>query len=404
MKNILFLFILFIFASCITQKKQFILNATSKTVSIKEGDKLYKDIWTISPEVELDEFVPHKFNGNKKVSFISNIDTLTFNVNPNNTYDFTILYNDVKAFTRINTDTLKEASIPSKNILEYYYNNKNRIFLIDTIPFELGTDNQIHITGKINKSDSLNVIFDTGANAIVIVSKLIGDKVNLKLDGNTLNNGSDGTKTVETSSSNKLEIGNLNWDNVELLSIDFQNPNFDGVLGWIAFENKIVEIDYENKLLIIHKSMQTVPKGFSKIDTKMIGGIPYIKGTITIENKISSGWFEYDTGYDSSFSLSQKFASENGLNGVLKKIGSSTSLGSTGIKWKATDYILPKLQIGEFKLFNVPLSIDEKDPKGIENNNILGNNLLKRFNAIIDLKNFEIYLKPNNLYNLNYKK
>ncbi|MCJ8292477.1 MAG: retropepsin-like domain-containing protein [Crocinitomicaceae bacterium] len=392
----------FSFTSCSNQKKMPILKTDSKIVSVKDGNKLHEGAWTISSEVKLDEFIVSKFVGEKKVSFISDIDTLTFVVKPNSTYDFVIQYNKEKAFTRINTDTLKEASIPSEKILEYFYDNKNRKHLTDTLSFTLGIDNGIHLQGKINKSDTLDFLFDTGANALVIVSKLIGTKVTLKLDGNTENEGTDGTQTIATSSSNKLEIENLNWDNVRFLSIDYRKANFDGVLGWIAFENKIVEIDYEKNILIIHKSIGTIPEGYSKIETKMIGGVPYIKGTIIIGNITSSGWFEYDSGSNGSFSISQKFAADNNLNEKMKLIGSSSSSGSTGIEWKANDYILPKLTFGEFELSNVPLSIAEKDPEGIEYNEILGNNLLKRFNAIIDLQKFEIYLKPNNLLNSEY--
>lgn len=401
MKSTIYLALVIALSSCSNQKEIPILKTTSKIVSIKDGNKLHKDIWTISSEVELDEFIVSTFVGKKEVSFISDIDTLTFEVKPNSTYDFIIQYNEEKAFTRINTDTLQEATLPSK-ILEYYYDNSNRKSLTDTIPFTIGIDNRIHLKGKINTSDTLDFLFDTGASAIVIASKLIGNKVTLELDGTTKNEGSDGTQTVVTSSSNKLKIGNLNWDKVKLLSINYQTLDFDVVLGWIAFENKIVEIDYENKILIIHQSMKTVPKGYSKIETKMIRNIPYIKGEITIGTEKKSGWFEYDSGSDGSFRVSQKYAAKNNLNGVMEKVGASFSSGSVGIEWKANNYILPKLQLGEFELLNVPLSINEKDPEGIEHNDILGNLLLKRFNAIVDFQNFEIYLKPNNLINSEY--
>ncbi|AXG74295.1 hypothetical protein DVK85_08655 [Flavobacterium arcticum] len=402
MRTIIYLALIVILSGCSSQDKLPVLKTTLKVISIKEGNEVHDKVWTISPEVELDEFITRKFKGEKKVSFISDIDTLTFDVTPNNNYDFVIQYKNEKAFTRINTDILKEASIPQKRILEYYYDDKSRKSITDTIAFTLGSDHGIHLRGKINNSEPLDFLFDTGANAIVIVSKLIGNKVNLELDGTTENEGSDGYETIATSSFNELKIASLNWDNVELLSIDYQEPNFDGVLGWIAFENKILEIDYEKSLLIIHKSIVTIPKGYSKIETKMIGNVPYIKGTINVKDKKSSGWFEYDSGSNGSFSLSQKFASENGLNGAMEKVGTSISSGSTGIEWKLNDFILPKLEFNEFELLNVPLTIYERDPEGIEHNDILGNNLLKRFNAIIDLQNFQVYLKPNHLLDSEY--
>ncbi|WP_166962249.1 aspartyl protease family protein [Yeosuana marina] len=402
MKSIYKLFIALILTSCTTKKEIPVLKTTTKVISIEDGNEYLKDVWTISPEIEIDEFVPRKFNGKKNISFISDIDTLTLNIKQNETYDFVIEWDDKKAFTRVNTDILKEPSMQESEILEYYHDNKNRKALTDTIPFTLGSDNRIYLKGRINNSNTLDFLFDTGANAIVVVSNLIENKVNLKLDGEIDNNGSDGNHKVATSSKNKLEIDNLNWENVSLLSIDYQRPKFDGVLGWIAFENKIVEIDYEKKILIIHQSFETVPKDYKKIETKMIGGVPYIKGKVITENKKSEGWFEYDSGSNGSFNLSQKFASENSLNNVMKKVGTSTSTGSAGISWKSNDYILPKLQFGAFDLLFVPISISEKDPEGVEAHEILGNNLLKRFNAIIDLQKFEIYLKPNSLMNSEY--
>lgn len=402
MKSVFQLIIVIILTSCTNQKAIPELKTTSKIISIEDGNILHKDAWTISPEIKFDEFVPRKFDGTKKVSFISDIDTLTLDVKLNATYDFVILLNNEKALTRINTDTLKEQSIAESNMTEYYRDTRNRNSLVDTIPFTLSKFNRIHVKGKINDSDTLDFLFDTGANAIVLVSKLIGTKVNLTLDGEVENEGAFGTQNISSSSSNKLEIENLNWENVDIISIDYQQPKFDGVLGWVAFKNKIVEINYENNLLLIHQSKETIPKAYVKVESKMIRNIPHIKGELAVNNNKSEGWFSYDTGSDGSFILSQKFASENNLNDAMDVIGTSTSTGSTGAKWKSNNYILPKLHFNKFQLSKVPLLINEEDPVGIESKNILGINLLKRFNAIIDLQKFEIYLKPNSLLNSAY--
>ncbi len=41
----------------------------------------------------------------------------------------------------------------------------------EIIPFQLGEDNRIYIKGKINQSDTLDLVFDLGAN-ITVISKL----------------------------------------------------------------------------------------------------------------------------------------------------------------------------------------------------------------------------------------
>ncbi|MEM8846804.1 MAG: aspartyl protease family protein [Bacteroidota bacterium] len=403
MKPIIFLAMIISIVSCSSTNKDLPeLTTTSKTITIKDGDVVHKDAWTVSPKIELDEFITSKFEDEKQVSFMSDIDTLSFTVEPNNTYDFVIATDGGKALTRINTDTSKAASIPQKKVLEYFTDSKKNKPSLDTIPFTLGDDNRIHVKGKINMSDTLDFIFDTGANAIVITSSLIGNQVVLELDGESENKGSDGTHTVKTSSSNQLEIENLNWDDVSILSIDYQNRSFEGVLGWIAFENKIVEIDYENSILIIHKSLKTVSPNYTKVDTKMIRGVPYIKTTISTGDKVSTGWFEYDTGSNGSISMSQKYALKNGLNGVMEKVGTAVSSGSNGEEVILNMHKLPKMQFGGFEVNEVPLFIAEKDPEGVEHNDLLGNNILKRFNAVIDFGRYEIYLKPNTLLDTDY--
>lgn len=394
--SIYLLFFAFLMSCSNVKEPNLVLNANSNIISIREDNLLKKDIWEASSELKLDEFVTNKFIGTKDVTFYSDIDSISFKVEPNRNYDFAIVLNAKDtAFTRISTKFKKE---PSLVFPLTYTNKKNRQSKLDTIPFRLGEDNRIYLKGTINNSKPLKLMFDTGASANVLVKSIIGDKVTVSLNGSTVNSGSDGVSTVSISSGNTMNINNLVWDNVRLLVIDYGSQEFDGVLGWISFENKIIEIDYNKQILVIHKSMETIPSGFAKIDTKQIGSLFYIKGTTIVNNKESEGWLEFDTGYDSNLLLSQHYAKERGLNNVMKSTGTSNISGSTGVNWKANNYILPTLKIGSYEVSNVHISIYEKDPGGDRHNDLLGNELLKKFNAVIDFKNYEIYLKPNNLY------
>ncbi len=401
-KNCLILLII-ISVSCAGQNKLPILKANSELLSIREGNVIYPDIWRISPEVKLDEYVAKKFSNSKTISFYSKIDTISFNVVPNKNYDFIVSINNKKAFTRISTDTIK-AKMPDMKILNFDYIKKNLIENNDTIPFSIGKDNRIYIKGKINNSDSLNIIFDTGANGFAITSHLVDEKVKMKMDGETLNSGSDGTSIKKTSSKNILKVGNLIWNDVVFTSIDYKGYDFDAVMGWIAFGGKIVEINYEKNIIVVHKDLENIPSVYSKIETVMIGGIPYIKGIITVDNKEYPGWFEYDTGGRRSFYLSQKFTQKNNLNyRNMQLIGTSESSGSKGVNFERNTYRLPKFKFGEFETYQIPISIAKIDPENVDFNDILGNDLLKRFNAIIDFKNYQIYLKPNNLLHSEYQ-
>ncbi|WP_375559180.1 retropepsin-like aspartic protease [Bernardetia sp. OM2101] len=405
MKKLLFLTILLILSSltCFAQENLPTLKSNSSVVSIREGNVLYLNCWGIDSSVKLDEYVVHKFEKEKEISFYSDIDTITFKVTPNKNYDFIILLEGKKVYTRISTEFNKESSNSPLNILKYYHQNPRLSTKTDTIPFVLGKDHRIHIKGTINGSDSLDFLFDTGANAVVLTSSLIGTKVSMDLDEEVKNTGSDGVSIKQKSSNNQLVIKNLVWDSVSITAIDYQNPSFDAVLGWIAFGGKTVEINYDKRILIIYESMPNLSENYSKMETVMLKGIPYMRATLTTREKNSTGWFEYDTGGRKAFYLSQKYAKENELDGTTMNIISTTTFsGSKGVRSKRTIYNLPKLKFGVFETYQIPIYVAEKDPEGVKFNDILGNNLLKRFNAIIDFKNYEIYLKPNKLLHSEY--
>lgn len=397
MKFIIYTFFLTITTQIVCAQSELPILKTNQTiVSIKEGNFDYKDSWTIAPEVKPDVFVTQKFTGAQIITFYSDIDSISFTVKPNKKYDFIILLNGKdKAYTQISTDSKQNPSFEPKL---FYTRLKNKNQVTDTIPFTLGKDNRIHIKGKINNSDTLDFLFDTGANSCVITSSIINQKVNLTIDGSAENGGADGKAVVGTSSKNTIEINDLKWENVSILSIDYQKPSFDAVLGWIAFENKIIEIDYEKNVMIIHQSLPQLSSEYSKLEFKLIEGLPYVKLKLIINGKESETWFDYDTGSDGMLVVGQKFAKENFFNNELKQIGTTTSVGSTGKEIISKIVMLPKMKIGDFEMYQIPLNIQQQEIENVGYNENIGNKILKRFNTVIDFKNNYIYLKPNNLF------
>lgn len=375
-------------------QKVLVLNSNTEFLTIKEGKSVYENIWNVNPEYETDVFVTNPFDKQKVVTFYSDIDSLSFKVKPNKKYNFVVLLNGKKAKTQINTGLELKPTLTPK----LFYNKINNIHSEnDTIPFKLGTDNRIYIQGAINESDTINFLFDLNAGANVINEYILNSKVSVKADGNQENTGSDGVMNIKTSSNNKMSINHLVWENVPLLIIPYGQSPFDAVLSWRSFEDKILEIDYDNNILIIHDELPDLSSDYSILETKMISGIPYVKCVLSIGEKDVQGWFGFDTGGNGELLMSQKFASENQLNGLMKQIGSAKATGSSGITHDLKIVKLPKLKLGNYELYRIPLGIYDEDPEGVSDNEVLGNNILKRFNCIIDFKNNQIYMKPNKL-------
>lgn len=270
------------------------------------------------------------------------------------------------------------------------------------IPFSL-EKNSIYIYCKVNKTDSIRFLFDTGADGSVINinSK---KKVPLKIDGKSENRGSNGMNTVEYSSNNTVEFGSIQKTNIQLTMIPYNNANFDGVFGTDMMTGKIIEIDYHKKEIRFYDENDPSINfsGYEKMKLHLIDNYPCIESSITANGKEYSGFFGLDSGADDALTMASPFAKKNDLANVMKKMGKATAQGSDGSVYEMPVVLCPSIKFAQKYLYNVPITISGST-EGMDSTEkmagFFGNKFLKRFNTIIDFKNKYIYFKLNkNLY------
>jgi hypothetical protein len=394
--TIIFLMLLFAANDSFAQSNLRLIKATSKKISIKDGNnpRTYDWNWLAENNQQV-IFELGKNKKKRKVIFYTDIDSISFDVESNKKYEFNVLLNS-KDSCRIQLSTV----IPS-------YQKKSKHYKIaDTIPFFLGKDNFIHIKSRINNSTELDFMFDTGADVICLTEKGY-KKSKIILDGNVKNIGFGGVTVEKTSSNNKLEINDLEWKNLSIvclecnLSNDIKDKNgVDGILGYNIFEDKIVEIDYGKSLLIIHNELPKHINSFTKIETKEN---LFIKLNLSNTKENRDGWFFFDTGSNSNLIVETGFVTNSDL---FRSINSSKGMSKgTGGEIETNVVIFPELTIGASKLKNFPaVLLLEKGEDEFYKDGIIGNQILKRFNTIIDYPNLNVYLKPNRFINDSFKK
>ena len=276
----------------------------------------------------------------------------------------------------------------------------NIAFAQEIIPFELGDDNRIYIKGLINKSDTLNFVFDLGADITVInKTRMEAKKVNIKFDTLVLNEGGNGVSEENKSSNNRVTLGRQVYTGKNILGITYpESEKLDGLIAWNFFENKIVEIDFENKELLILDSLPSYYVKYSKTQLKFIGGIPYIKTFLSKGKKKVKFWSMLDTGYNFTLKVYYNTVIENNSLNEYQIIGEASSLGTDVTVAKSDLVLIPKIEIGGFEIYNMPAElvktkVDSNIPA------LFGGNLLKRFHIILDFKNKDVYLLPNIMIN-----
>lgn len=275
-----------------------------------------------------------------------------------------------------------------------------------SIPFWI-EKNGIYFYGKVNQTDSLKFLFDTGANVMVLTEKA-ASVLGLTIDGESLNTGSNGTNTVKNSINNLLAFGGLSHPGTGFTIIPYSDVAFDGIFGSNLMKNYAIKIDYHEKRLNFYRpgSLQKQQlEGYEKLSITDVDGYPAVQSTLTILDKKYTGLFGLDTGADDALTVASPFAKKHALAGKMEQIGSAGFLGSDGVAYTLPIVIAPEINMGKKSFYRIPVSL----ALGETGNNAttkmagyFGNNFLKRFNAVIDLGNNALYLKPNDLLHSSY--
>jgi hypothetical protein len=262
----------------------------------------------------------------------------------------------------------------------------------NSIPFEITQANNIAVKSIINNSDTVDLMFHTAVNSISIIEASI-DKIPSVNFGDTIDVKSwGGASTSLMSKRNKIKFGNIQFDN-ESISICKHSGHFtDGKFGYNYFEHKILNIDFDNNLIILHDNFPSIDTSYRKSKLKIENGNMFIKAQATIDNKVYDKWFLIHSGYSKTFLFDDRFVTEQNLNIKLKTLDESELKDSYGNILKTKNVEIPKITINNFEFKNQSVGIFEGKISN-QTMSVMGCEILKKFNIIIDYQNQDIYLK-----------
>ena len=354
------------------------LRAHSPTIDVREGARLQKGKWTADPSLALDTYAVQRSSARKTVTFQSDLGSLSFDVEPGGSCEFIVLLDDKPCRTRISARARSAQRVdgPSGPV---------------TIPlaFERG---KLHLSGRLNDSEPLDLLFDTGADTTVLYPSSAKKGARLELDGTSLNFGTGGATTRGTSSDNTLAIGGLRWEHESVLAIEKQADEADGIVGYNVFEDKVLELDFERMQLVVHDALPPLADSFSKVALLWQGGLTAVDGTLASGALSSTGPLVLDTGGSGTLMLSQALLEQHGLRTTLDVLGTSVSRGVGSATLRNEIVLIPQLQLAGFTLENVPAHMQLG---GLSPGGTLCMDVLDRFHLLIDYPRDEVWFRPN---------
>ena len=379
MKYTLLILLTIFSAHSYSQKKLPVIKAKSATARIYEGDNPSMG-WTISPEVKPDVFITNKLATPVTVTFKTDSDSISFTMKPGLQKDFIVVLNGKDScYTRIESPAAKNFSTLKPEIH-------------DTIPLLINEQNTIYVKAILNKTDTLNLNFDSGTTELSLTSDILKTKIKSAL--NLYN------------TPYELEIGKRAYA-TKVYDTQLTGHDTDGRFGWDLFDGMIVELNYDRNIMIVHSAL---PKGiknnkdYTPLDIKYFSQLFLTKSQLSQSGSKTTDWFLFDTGYQRSIMLDNDLLKQNNFPiekmEVIKKV---MMHGAKGNKIPVITSNLEGLTIGKYKLKNVPAQIlTTNKPLRDANIHILGNEVLKRFNTILDFQDNVVYLKPNSLFDTEY--
>ncbi len=269
------------------------------------------------------------------------------------------------------------------------------------IPFELTESNNISVAATLNGKDGVKLMFHTANRGVVMTDKAVERIKSLTFD-KTGNASSWGGKTATRfSTNNNLQIGSFSLNDLSIMKDMLSGVGTDGKFGPDFFENNIIEIDYDRKVLRIHSSLPKIDDDQEKFDIVFENAGMFIEGQLEIEGKKHTARFLVHSGFGGTVLLDDKFVIENQLGAKLPTISEGELRDSFGNVLKTKKVLLPSLRIGRSEFPNVPVGIFDGSI-GRQKMCVMGCEILRRFNILIDSKNATIYLKPNSQFDTEF--
>ena len=279
--------------------------------------------------------------------------------------------------------------------------------LITKIPFTQLMGSLVVIQATVDTSSTvLNFLLDTGSGGISLDSATV-EKLGFTIQPTEkIIRGIAGVRKVPFTYGHYLNFAEHTTDtfsfhinNYELLSSVY-GIEINGIIGYSFLKKYIVKIDYDNLQLELYTPGSIkYPRGGYLIKPNFTTlPLPYF--SLGTKNNMVLQRYIFDTGAGLCFLLNKKFTQDKTLFTQNHKLYRTQAEGLGGKK-EMDITVIKSIKIGPYKFKNVPVYIfdDEFNATSYPSNaGIIGNDLLRRFNVVLNYPEKEIYLKPNSKF------
>lgn len=268
---------------------------------------------------------------------------------------------------------------------------------VNVIPFRLTSHNNLAVKVVLNGKDTVDLMFHTAANAVTLTDEALQRVKSLVFSGaDTVKSWGGSQNTSRFSKQNLVQIGGQSWPDTPIWENKNSGPETDGKFGIDLFAGNVIEIDFDKSRLVIHNTLPRKVKDYEKQPLTFRNDMLFLEGGCLVGGETLRNRFLLHSGYSGALLFDDQFTNQHKLPEKLTITDEKELKDSFGNVIKTQKAILPAFIVGKETITNVPAGFF-KGSLGRQQMSILGGELLKRFNLIIDAKREFIYLKKSRL-------
>lgn len=277
---------------------------------------------------------------------------------------------------------------------------------ITRIPFTQLTGGIVILRARIgNFPDTLNFILDTGSSGISLDSTTV-DYLKLKPTPTERTiRGIAGIRKVSFLYNQQLHFPGLSMDSLNFHINDYgiltavYGERIDGIIGYSVLSRYIVKLNYDSlQLTFCTKGTIRYPRGgylLKPTINQLVAQTLRLRDEETVTSR-----FLYDMGAGVCMLLTKDFIADSAFIDKKKKRWIKEGEGVGG-KIDMELMVMKEVRIGPYRFRSVPVYIFDD-----ENNvtsypymgGLIGNDILRRFNIILNYARSDIHLAPNSHY------
>ncbi len=249
--------------------------------------------------------------------------------------------------------------------------------------------------------DSLTFILDTGNGGISLDSTTVSYLGLSVQTSDRILRGIGSMKKLSYTYDRTLKFPGLSTEHLDFHINDYElltganGLKIDGIVGYSLLKKYIVHIDFDNQLFEFYRKGKVKYPRSGVFIKRAISGIPIFNAGIEDENKCNANFY-FDTGAGLCLLLSDKFENDSSIFKEGKKVIYTQAEGIGKQKMRLTT--VKKVRIGHYTFKKVPTHtfFDENNVTNYPSTGgLIGNDILRRFNIILNYGDSIIHLNPN---------